>query len=584
MDSKRYQVFISSTYADLVKERHEIATTLQKAGHIPTGMELFPPADKSAWEVIKGVIEECDYYMIIIGFRYGSTVTRAQLGDHELFGSDRVLSYTCLEYRFAKSLGKPILALIRRPSPAGRRVAEDNPRRLEALRRAVRENRTVGMWQNIADLKDSVRDGLKQLIGDRPERGWVRGVNTLAPLPGRFRLSLMGPLSGLDSPFGWSQARSVVAALIRVLNHSCGIDWRYWRDRFHVTLIDTSRLSPRDGSLEKAYRSAHQESRVIFGPMDSDEVVSLFGQSARIHSQDRKKSARHRPLNKLNHLKIAALQKYTILTTAATAIVRDHDAPTEFLLQLSPNVEVYAEHLADFVDNFFPEAMPYVVIGPCGEYGDCSAQALAKYTRRRVVRATYPRTRSERQGSAVLASVETFEQLFSRQGSNPLFVIADTGERLKVAAGTLRDAYAPALIATMSSLDDSALQDKQLDGMYSISSFAPSLYSLNLSDFLRSLEHAQSELEKDYGPRAWNAVSSVDAETHDAAVHWLTRCGVYGIQGLGVQNRRQLFVTNPNVLGTGNLTENRAALHMFKIVRDKMKLLDLSTGLKSQGD
>jgi len=38
---KKLQVFISSTYKDLVDERQSAVEAILNAGHIPAGMELF---------------------------------------------------------------------------------------------------------------------------------------------------------------------------------------------------------------------------------------------------------------------------------------------------------------------------------------------------------------------------------------------------------------------------------------------------------------------------------------------------------------------------------------------------------------
>ena len=42
---KRFQVFVSSTYADLRDERRRVIQTLMGMDRIPAGMELFPAAD-----------------------------------------------------------------------------------------------------------------------------------------------------------------------------------------------------------------------------------------------------------------------------------------------------------------------------------------------------------------------------------------------------------------------------------------------------------------------------------------------------------------------------------------------------------
>src|SRR5690606_28751076 len=39
---------------------------------IPVGMELFPAADDDQWTLIQRLIDDCDYYILIVGGRYGS--------------------------------------------------------------------------------------------------------------------------------------------------------------------------------------------------------------------------------------------------------------------------------------------------------------------------------------------------------------------------------------------------------------------------------------------------------------------------------------------------------------------------------
>lgn len=72
MTDKKYQVFVSSTYSDLKEERRKILDVLLMADCIPAGMEAFVASDTEQFEVIKKVIELCDYYVLIIGKRYGS--------------------------------------------------------------------------------------------------------------------------------------------------------------------------------------------------------------------------------------------------------------------------------------------------------------------------------------------------------------------------------------------------------------------------------------------------------------------------------------------------------------------------------
>jgi hypothetical protein len=70
--NKRYQVFISSTYADLKEERSKVIQTIMELDCIPAGMEIFPAIDEEQFNFIKKIIDDCDYYLLIIGGRYGS--------------------------------------------------------------------------------------------------------------------------------------------------------------------------------------------------------------------------------------------------------------------------------------------------------------------------------------------------------------------------------------------------------------------------------------------------------------------------------------------------------------------------------
>ena len=68
---KKYQVFVSSTYEDLQEERREVMQALLELDCIPCGMEFFPAANEDQWTLIKNVIDDCDYYLVIVGGRYG---------------------------------------------------------------------------------------------------------------------------------------------------------------------------------------------------------------------------------------------------------------------------------------------------------------------------------------------------------------------------------------------------------------------------------------------------------------------------------------------------------------------------------
>lgn len=162
---KRYQVFISSTYADLQEERQEVIQALLELDCIPAGMELFPAASEDQWTLIKNVIDDCDYYMVILAGRYGS------------IGPDG-LSYTEMEYRYALETGKPIIGFVHR-NPNGLAVSRCEPSdegkaKLNDFRELV-QRKMCRFWDSPADLGSQVSRSLVKLIKSNPGIGWVRG-------------------------------------------------------------------------------------------------------------------------------------------------------------------------------------------------------------------------------------------------------------------------------------------------------------------------------------------------------------------------------------------------------------------------
>jgi len=163
---RRYQVFVSSTFTDLIVERREVIEALLELDCIPAGMEMFPASTDSQWDLIKHVIDESDYYVVIIGNRYGSI-------------ADVGVSYTEQEYDYALSQGKPILGFLHKePGKIEFGKSELDPAsivKLESFRGKVK-GKPIKTWEGPGDLGGAVSRGLHRLIKDHPGEGWVRGV------------------------------------------------------------------------------------------------------------------------------------------------------------------------------------------------------------------------------------------------------------------------------------------------------------------------------------------------------------------------------------------------------------------------
>ena len=161
---KRYQVFVSSTYTDLHKARQEVMRVLLELDCIPAGMELFPAADDDQWTLIKRVIDDCDYCIVIIAGRYGS------VGPEEK-------SFTQLEYEYAISQKKPVIAFLHKePGKLPADHTEKDPERVEKLEdfRQLAQKKMVRHWTTPAELGSAVSSSLVRLIKDNPATGWVK--------------------------------------------------------------------------------------------------------------------------------------------------------------------------------------------------------------------------------------------------------------------------------------------------------------------------------------------------------------------------------------------------------------------------
>ena len=162
---KKYQVFVSSTYEDLRVERQEVIHALLELDCIPSGMELFPAADEDQWSLITGVIDECDYYLLILGGRYGST------------GNDGI-GYTEMEYRYALEIGKPIIAFLHKdPNSLPKKFTEqteEGQRKFIKFRNLAQE-KMCKYWESPAELGSVASRSLIMLQKKHPGIGWVRG-------------------------------------------------------------------------------------------------------------------------------------------------------------------------------------------------------------------------------------------------------------------------------------------------------------------------------------------------------------------------------------------------------------------------
>ena len=161
---KIYRVFISSTYEDLIEERKEVTQALLEMNCFPTGMELFQASNDTQWDLIKKLIDSCDYYIVIIAGRYGS-----------IHGETKK-SYTQMEYEYALSAGIPVLGFIRRDLS---KLPHDKVDNLMSVKRFIKivKQKEVKYWSTPHELAGVVSRAMHHAMEDYPRIGWVRDSN-----------------------------------------------------------------------------------------------------------------------------------------------------------------------------------------------------------------------------------------------------------------------------------------------------------------------------------------------------------------------------------------------------------------------
>lgn len=161
---RRYQVFVSSTYEDLKEERRHVLQALLETKCIPTGMEFFPSASVEQWELIRRVIDDCDYYVVVVAGRYGSQGPEGK-------------SYTEMEFDYAVSTGKSVIGFYHSDLDAllGSKLEKNDERRakLAAFTAKVKQ-RICKPWNTPDGLASGIKSAILHAIENDRKPGWIR--------------------------------------------------------------------------------------------------------------------------------------------------------------------------------------------------------------------------------------------------------------------------------------------------------------------------------------------------------------------------------------------------------------------------
>lgn len=166
---KKYEVFVSSTYADLIKERKIVRKALLDIGCIPACMELFPATDQSQFDYIKRIMDECDYYVLIAGGHVGS------------ISPDTKKSYTEMEYEYAQEIGLPIISFVKVDKYGAPLELETDIEKSEQYREFIEKVQNGRIRKGFCkryELFGYVQSALREEMKRHSRPGWIREITT----------------------------------------------------------------------------------------------------------------------------------------------------------------------------------------------------------------------------------------------------------------------------------------------------------------------------------------------------------------------------------------------------------------------
>lgn len=171
--NKKLQVFVSSTYTDLIEERQAAVQAILDAGHIPAGMELFKAGNESQLKTIYRWIDECDAYMLILGGRWGSIESKSGK------------SYTQLEYEYALSKNIPVFSVVLSESFLTKKIAslgltnvmeQIAPDKYKVFKEFAM-SKTIREVDDCKDIKLAIHSTLNEFMNDYDLAGWIHNNN-----------------------------------------------------------------------------------------------------------------------------------------------------------------------------------------------------------------------------------------------------------------------------------------------------------------------------------------------------------------------------------------------------------------------
>jgi hypothetical protein len=168
---KKFHIFIGSTPDDLKNERRELFRIVMELGLIPVTAEYFDPEGKDAERFLEKTIEECDYFIALIAYKYAAPGGK--------------ISPLETEYAVALKKGIPVISLVideKARWKASRK--EKDPvlaKKCGEFRKRLCSG-TFSAWVNVTDLCQKAQSLLIRELNLNPQTGWVRADRIVEPV------------------------------------------------------------------------------------------------------------------------------------------------------------------------------------------------------------------------------------------------------------------------------------------------------------------------------------------------------------------------------------------------------------------
>jgi uncharacterized protein DUF4062 len=273
-DGKKYQTFVSSTFEDLKIQRRMALEAIVSLKDIPSGMEYFPAANENSWSLIEQIIDNCDYYVLILGGRYGTV-------------SDDGRSFTEREYDYAISQQIPVLSFIREgiENLPGNQADHDPIvlEKLTAFRDRVMTSHNVRKWTTDAEFTAAFYTSYisARETYDRP--GWIRTTSVLTPDGQRELLRLREQYLQVTAQLAsMNRGQQALAGTLARGADTLSIGWRTFTIETSPSAIDglpakiTRRVNG-EGNLDMSWDEIFADlGAQLFDPIAESRVRNIF--------------------------------------------------------------------------------------------------------------------------------------------------------------------------------------------------------------------------------------------------------------------------------------------------------------------